>query len=305
MRQDQIVHLRRDQIDTTRWNQCIDTASNGLIYAYSYYLDALSTHWDALVWNDYEAVMPLPWRKKWGIYYLYQPAFTAQLGIFGNNINALLFRTFLNNIPKKFLYWDIPLNHKNIFVYDEYPILLRKNYVLQADAPYDKLYTGFRVNTRRNIKKAIQKDCRAATGIAFDSVLTLAKQTGGQYGVTTDDFNRFENLYHLLQKRQQAKTYGVFDAGNRLLASCVFFFSHNRAYYILVGNHPDGKAVGASHALIDFFLQEHAGSNLLLDFEGSDIPTLAFFYNGFGAVNEAYGALRINRLPWPINHLKK
>ena len=27
-------------------------------------------------------------------------------------------------------------------------------------------------------------------------------------------------------------------------ASCVLFFSHNRAYYILAGNHPNGKPLG-------------------------------------------------------------
>ncbi len=38
--------------------------------------------WDALVLDDYQAVMPLTWRSKFGIRYLYQPAFTQQTGIF-------------------------------------------------------------------------------------------------------------------------------------------------------------------------------------------------------------------------------
>ncbi len=63
-----------------------------------------------------------------------------------------------------------------------------------------------------------------------------------------------------------AITYGVVSAQNEVLSSCVFFFSHNRAYYILVGNHPNGKKTGASHALIDAFIKDHAGKGMLLDF---------------------------------------
>jgi hypothetical protein len=90
-----------------------------------------------------------------------------------------------------------------------------------------------------------------------------------------------------------------------LIASAVFFFSHKRAYYILVGNHPDAKNAGASHALIDAIIKDHAGKNLILDFEGSDIPGLALFYKSFGAVEEKYAAIKLNKLPFYIKWLKK
>jgi hypothetical protein len=102
-----------------------------------------------------------------------------------------------------------------------------------------------------------------------------------------------------------AITYGIFSAQNELLASCVFFLSHNKAYYILVGNHPNGKTIGASHALIDTFIKDHAGKNMLLDFEGSDIRNLAFFYSSFGAAHEIYPAIKINRLPFYLKWLKR
>ncbi len=101
-----------------------------------------------------------------------------------------------------------------------------------------------------------------------------------------------------------AVTYGIFSQQQELLASCVFFFSHNRAYYILVGNHPNGRTIGASHALIDAFIKDHAGQNLILDFEGSDIRNLAFFYSSFGATHVPYPALRINRLPFYLKWMK-
>ena len=63
----QIRYLSQAQIDKKKWDECIDRADNGLIYPYSFYLDALSKNWDALVLNDYEAIMPLTWNKKYSV----------------------------------------------------------------------------------------------------------------------------------------------------------------------------------------------------------------------------------------------
>jgi hypothetical protein len=101
------------------------------------------------------------------------------------------------------------------------------------------------------------------------------------------------------------KNYGVLSAKGEILASAVFIFSHQRAYYILVGNHPNGRTLGASHALIDAFIHHHASTTLTLDFEGSDIRNLAFFYSSFGAFEEYYPAFRLNRLPFWMKWLKK
>ena len=70
-----VHYITYQQIDKSKWDNCIDTAANGLVYGYSFYLDAMAKHWDALVLDDYEAVMPLTWNKKYGITYLYQPFF--------------------------------------------------------------------------------------------------------------------------------------------------------------------------------------------------------------------------------------
>ena len=61
--------------------------------------------------------------------------------------------------------------------------------------------------------------------------------------------NRFENLYQYLYQNGNAITYAILNDTGKLMASAVFFFSHNRAYYILVGDDPNGKTLGASHAL--------------------------------------------------------
>jgi hypothetical protein len=295
-----IRYLENQEIDRRLWDQCIDHSANGLIYPYSLYLDSMAENWDALVLGDYQAVMPLPWKKKWGIHYIYQPFLTAQLGLFGNGINAGLFENFLKKIPSKFKLWELSLNHQNVFAIDG--LYERVNYILELNRSYADLYQNYRENTKRNIKKSEQYGLVSKQDVAIENIIELSKQLPG--AGTDAEFENFKRLYHTLKEKTQAKTYGIFSKQGELLASSVFAFSHNRAYYILVGNHPNGRTLGASHALIDAFIKDHAGQNLLLDFEGSDLRNLAFFYSSFGAREERYAAVKRNLLPWYLKWMK-
>jgi Acetyltransferase (GNAT) domain len=301
-----IRYITQKEINRQQWDECISRAANGLIYAHTCYLDAMCQHWDALVLNDYEAVMPLTFNKKYGIFYLYQPPFTASLGVFGNAITAAMVQHFLNAIPKKFRYIDISLNHGNLFTTEGFNLFERSNFTLQLSSPYEAVYGNYRDNIRRNIKKCAQQGCTVKKDFDVAEVIAIASiQAGSFTKLTNIDFNNFSKLYQQLHQQQKAITYGICTAKGELMASCVFFFSHGRAYYILVGNHPNGKTMGASHTLIDAFIKDHAGTHLLLDFEGSDIRNLAFFYSSFGAKEEKYPGLKMNRLPALLKWLKK
>ena len=303
---DQIKYLEHKEIKKEKWDACIANAPNGLIYGYSFYLDHMAKHWDALVLRDYEAVMPLTWNKKYNFAYLYQPAFTASLGVFGKNLTKEMIDVFINTIPLKFKLIEISLNSGNFFSDAIRFSLLRSNYILPLNKPYEELYKVYRENHKRNITKAFQLGCSLNKQVSVEEVIGLnEEQLRHIDGTKPGDYLNFKRLYGLLKGKEQANVYAIIDLKNKILASAVFFFSHNRAYYIMVGNHPDGKTIGASHALIDAFIKDHANQNLILDFEGSDIRNLAFFYSGFGATEEIYPALKINKLPWYVRLLKR
>ncbi len=302
---DQIRYLQHKEIDKAKWDACISNASTGLIYGYSFYLDCMARHWDALVFGDYEAVMPLTWNKKYGFYYLYQPAFTASLGVFGKNLTKEIIEDFVSMFPSKFKLVEISLNSGNIINGSKSFSLLRSNYTLYLNRPHEEISKTYRDNHKRNIKKAFDLGCNVSKEVSVDEIIQLNKEQLQHIdGTKPEDYLNFKKLYELIKNKGQAKTYAIVDPKNKVLASAVFFFSHNRAYYIMVGNHPDGKTIGASHALIDAFIKDHAGQNLILDFEGSDISNLAFFYSGFGATEEIYPALKINRLPFYVKWMK-
>lgn len=300
-----IQYLTRGQVDIRKWDECINESPNGLLYACSFYLDQMAVNWDALVLGDYEAVMPLPWNRKFGIRYVYQPFLTAQLGIFGKVVTEAMVGDFIRAIPLSFRLVELSLNSGNITSVPTGFSIHRNNYVLELNKPYDQLYKNYRENIQRNTRKALQLGCTVTKDFDAEKVIALALQQMNSYGKeSADNVERFRKLYRYLHERKMAITYGI-TLHDELLASCVFFLHQNRAYYILVGNHPNGKTIGASHALIDAFIKDHAGTAMILDFEGSDIRNLAFFYSSFGARQEVYPAIRINRLPFFLRWMKR
>ena len=231
----QIKYLQHKEIDKAKWDACIANAPNGLIYGFSFYLDRLARHWDALVLGDYEAVMPLTWNKKYGFYYLYQPAFTASLGVFGNNLTKEIIDDFVSMLPSKFKLVEISLNSGNIIDHPKSFSQLRSNYILHLNKPYEQLYKAYRDNHKRNIIKAFQLGCSVSKEISIDEIIQLNKEQLQHIdGTKPEDYPNFKKLYEFLKNREQAKTYAIIDPKNKVLASAVFFFSHNRAYYIMV-----------------------------------------------------------------------
>jgi len=124
------------------------------------------TGWEALVLNNYEAVMPLTCKKKYLISYLFQPFFTQQLGVFSNNADdSNLVNSFLLSIPEKYRYADIQLNTENTTDLEFFEKHTRINYVLSLDKSYKEHYGLFSRNCRRNIVKAKSYDNK----IRFDT----------------------------------------------------------------------------------------------------------------------------------------
>src|SRR5580692_11908206 len=109
-----IQYVRRQEIDLLKWDRCVRHSPNGWLYARSFFLDGIGA-WDALICGDYDHIMPLPNRRKYGLSYVYVPPFTGQLGIIGPApVSQELTDRFIGAIPHSFALADILLNEQNL-----------------------------------------------------------------------------------------------------------------------------------------------------------------------------------------------
>ena len=109
-----IQFLEREEIDDRKWDECISHAFNGNLYGHSWFLDIVCDDWAAMVEDDYVRVFPMAYRKKFGVFYIYQPFFTQQLGLYSRSaLSPEYLGNFLDAIPKQFRRIELNLNQHN------------------------------------------------------------------------------------------------------------------------------------------------------------------------------------------------
>ncbi len=301
-----IQYLSHEEINKEKWDKCIRHAFNGNMYALSWYLDVVHNQWEALVENDYERVMPLTGAKKFGIWYLFQPFFTQQLGVFSTHIlNAEIVNHFIEQIPEKYRFAQINLNFHNRPVARGFKLFPQKDYLLDLIQSYRKLSSNYSKNTRRNLKKARASNLTLNKGLRPEVLVKLFRENKGRdvKHWKNQHYLRLQHLMYTAVYHGSAVLYGVYSANNALCAGAFFLKSHNRLVFLFSATNDCGRETGAMTFLIDSVISEWASSQVVLDFEGSNNPDLARFYRGFGAKEVSYLHLQYNRLPFIIRHL--
>ncbi|MCX6257821.1 MAG: GNAT family N-acetyltransferase [Bacteroidia bacterium] len=302
-----IRHLRHKEIDKKKWDLCIRSSFNGNAYANSWYLDIMCPGWQALIEGDYMKVMPLTAGRKFGISYLYQPFFTQQLGVFSlSEPDSESVVEFLRAIPAEFRYVDINLNVNNKLEEAGFEIKMKDNYLLHLITPYNKISSSYSSNTRRNVRNAEESNITIKSGIQPEELLELyQREVGGR--VTSLKKMHYRRLYALISYCLQegyGEILGAFLPGGKLCSAVFLVTSGTHCIYLLPCSDDKGKQTSAMFLLIDNFIRVHAGRNLVLDFEGSNIESIARFYAGFGASSCEYINVRINRLPILLRKFK-
>ncbi|MDD2797791.1 MAG: hypothetical protein PHV20_04285 [Bacteroidales bacterium] len=283
-----ILHLSHNQIDKKRWDNTIESSSNSLIYGYSWYLDSLSPNWEAFILGDYEIIMPIPVKRKWGLKFVLTPYFVQKIRIFSaKSITSEIAKLFLEKLAKKFHYVDlsIALDEKNDLP-SNFKVTSRTNFTLDISKSYQEISANFSKDAKRSLAKN--------RGISFlvneniEQVITNYLACYGKLSRINDSqFNSFRKVISTAQKRNQLICATVLQDDEQI-ASGLFFTENRTAYYVLGAPTERGKKLNATHFLIDGFIKTFADKLQNLDFEGSDIQSVAYFYQKWGSEKEEY-----------------
>ncbi len=303
-----LLHLPHSSIDRQKWDACITDSRNGLPYALSWWLDAVCPGWDALVQDDYLAVMPLTHGRKFGFAYLYQPYFTQQLGIFSPSpVTPTVITDFLKAIPLKYKYVQIQLNSDNNLQHTDFTFTTRKNFILDLTPAAIELTSNYHRNCRRNIQKAEHAGLLVKQGpspVVFTRFIknNLDKQLTGTRKTFYPTLSRItrESI-----QQSAGEIIGVYTRTGELVAAGWFVIILGRCLFQVCASTQKGKDNQAMYMLVNHVIQKHAGSGLVFDFAGSNIPGIAYFNSGFGSTAVHYPVITRNLLPWPVKWLKK
>lgn len=286
--------IKQDELDWDKWDAAVRKDPAGHFYALHWYLDMIAKRWDALVYGDYQWVMPLVHNKKWGVIpYLYRPYGVQQLGIFGKDpVTEEITGAFIKAIPSKYVHRDLYFNVDNPFPAN-IKHRMRRTYELSLAQSYQDIYNGYSESITRKLKKAKKAQLRIFENDTPDTLILLFKNNKGNEVDFTDwHYDRMRQIMYTLIYRKMGAVWTVHDERNSPCASCFIAFTGKRMVFLFSGQDSYGRDHGALTLLIDNALMWGAERGGVFDFEGSDIPGMERYYHSFGASMREYANYR-------------
>lgn len=299
--------LRRQEINTVLWDQCVERSPEGRLFNYSWYLDACCPDWMALVEGMYETVFPFTTRTKIGISYLYQPFFVRHFAVMSRTPTTATDRLrMLQELPDTIMYHDFNLGSHHREVPDTFKAEERIYQTLSLRGDYESIREGYSENVKRNIRKATKKQLTTATDYTPAKIVAhIRKHVGDKLEkFSPEDFDRLQRLMETAEVSCETWCLGVKDSSGQEHAGAFFMRKGNIVLYLKGFTSPEGKESGAMHFLFDNLIRQLAGRDAVLDFGGSSVKSVARFYHQFGSIDNVYLHIRMNRLPRPLRWLK-
>lgn len=300
--QPHIQILPRQRIHTERWNQCVAEANHSNIFMYSWALDALCTHWDGLVINEYEAVLPLPWRQKWGIKYVYQVPFIPRLSVMGALWQPTHSPAVWQAMQRHFFYIHTDIDNLEC---SALATQTRTNLYLPLTPAYPVLEAQFTEACRKNIRKAIARGCQLAPASHVENIFQVYDNAYGglQNSHTQRNYQSAIAFANAALHHGKASLWQVHhQQSHEQLYAGILLHDKDRIYYWLGAPTTQGRQCRATYFFISQILQQYSQTPTCFDFEGSDIPSVAHFYQQFAPLVETYFQVKWHRLQWLLGN---
>ena len=329
------ILLKRHQIDDRAWNALIDEARNPVVYAYTWYLDCVSPHWQALVLIDsgelivdsapavghqslpsfgYRIVMPLPVRRKWGVRVVQLPLFCQYLGVFSKDeLTEYQLARFLGSLDRHFPYvsvYDFHPAHTNLLrkllpSYQHFEPQDKATHWLNLEKPYAELARGFSADRRKNLKKSRKYAWEWVESEDIEPLIQLFRDNHASQiqNVQESAYDLLKNLARTLLQKQTAIIYYALQHG-KIHGGTMIVEKNRMGIYIFNAADSAGRRGNARTFLLDQYFQAAAGQLKTFDFESPEVESITRFYESFGAGRQVLISIKKNKLPFPFRQLQ-
>lgn len=302
-----IQFLTNNEINKQLWNDCIKASPNGLIYVESFYLDNICMGWNAVTGENYEWVLPITYKTKWGIPYLYQPPFTQQLGVFAKPNVYVPYSQIIEYLQQHYKFWEISWNYATPDFASSLHIVGATNFILDLSQKHEDIQAKYHNILTKNLKQNKRHELRYCPVENYHTCIQLYKK---QYGnrirhVKETDYQNFSNICKYLHQQKMIICREAVNKKDELLSSVLLLTDGKRLYNIMNVTTAEGRKINANHFLLDAVIREFSDRDLVFDFEGSDLPGVKSFYEYFGGENQPYFMIKYNDLAWPVKLFKQ
>ncbi|MCB0792110.1 MAG: hypothetical protein H6595_01120 [Flavobacteriales bacterium] len=284
-----IEHLTNERIDSHEWDAMLDASSEPLWYARAHVLDAAAPGWEALMDRDTGAIMPLTWKTRWRVPYLFQPFAIQQLGVFAPRPDPALVQRSLQAVPARFRHADIYLNQSGPLAVKGWTFTTCTDHLVRLDRPLEEVRSGYSTNHRRSLGRSRDAIGDIDTEVPVEELCAMMAGSPQfrRWGIRPGQMNTLRRIMATAVERDPVSSWGVRKEG-RLIAGAFFVHDRGRTIFLKGLALQEGRARHGMHHLIDRMVQARCGVDRWLDLAGGNTPDLARFYAGFGAEPSLY-----------------
>lgn len=300
-----IKYIRSQDLDIVKYNDCIENSIQSRIYAFSWYLDIVADNWGVLVQDDYKAVMPIPWKKKYGIKYVYPPFWLLELGVFSLDENQDI-NSFLEVLYCDFKFIELRLNTKNKFLKSDFLINKQFQY-LDLKIGYESILKGYNRNRKREIIKANKHHLIENWNDNPEKLITIFKANIAERvkGVSDKDYTTLLNIMQLSIQKRVGELLTIYDTNDKLLAAAFFLKHKNKVTQLVCASDVSNRKNGVHAFFNDRAIFKYQPHFSVYNFGGSSMKNIANYYTSFGATTEEYQQIKYNNLPFLLGLFKK
>jgi len=300
-----IKYIRSQDLDIVKYNDCIENSIQSRIYAFSWYLDIVADNWGVLVQDDYKAVMPIPWKKKYGIKYVYPPFWLLELGVFSLDENQDI-NSFLEVLYCDFKFIELRLNTKNKFLKSDF--LFNKQFqYLDLKIGYESILKGYNRNRKREIIKANKHHLIENWNDNPEKLITIFKANIAERvkGVSDKDYTTLLNIMQFSIQKKVGELLTIYDTNDKLLAAAFFLKHKNKVTQLVCASDVSNRKNGVHAFFNDRAIFKYQPHFSVYNFGGSSMKNIANYYTSFGATTEEYQQIKYNNLPFLLGLFKK
>ncbi|WP_336733204.1 hypothetical protein [Chryseobacterium sp. VD8] len=278
-----IRRLKYNEIDFEKYSKCLENAVQRKYSATKDFLDITSgKQWELLVYNDYEAVMPVTFVKKLGFKIVINPKLCQQLGVFSNIDDVKINDLFLSFLERKYNIWYYGFNDKNTF---SKLLKRRKNFLIYPDN-YEIVRQKYSPKRKRKLRlddDVLQKSEVRDVSI-FNAWEFISRNLIG--AKNEKDKNSFLQIFTDLEKAGYLKLKAFFYG--TAIINLIAVYSDDKTIALLgTFNDKDHIKLSGSSFIIDNVIRKNIQTKIF-DFEGSDIPAIEEFFRGFRPELKSY-----------------
>lgn len=279
-----IRRLKYNEIDFDKYTRCLENSEQRNWYAKKEVLDQLSGNWEILMYGDYDAVLPVPLKKKFGITLVIMPLFCQQLGIFSGKDDSEINDQFFKFLKKKYKVFSYSFSSHNSFLNS---LEKKKNYIIPI-SDYATLKRKKYFKGRKSTVKCAQHLIYKEIELNPEHLYFIESNFKGLK--KKEDIKKFKNYLDFLHQNNSLKLCAAY-LEDQLINIAVLVSENNRLFLLGLINDETYKTENGPSFLIDKILNMYIEQKEF-NFMGSNIRGIEVFFKSFGGELQEYFYLK-------------